>query len=174
MPVVSMIGDPAVGTSSSRIIQDATRLLKEVAVSNFTFAGVREEDRTIAAATSLLGKSYGRLLTDICNIYEDTGTFRFLCDLSLGSDSTSKNYTSFTDKAGERRLHDILMCTAKVTQYRKTRDETVCNNQRIIILKPDSSAEYVEVKGEIIVPPGGTVELECDHGVEGEYSVTGI
>lgn len=170
MPVVSTVNDPTKKMASQAIIQTAVRMLKAVSVTNMMFAALRAEDQTMAAATKLLSKSYARLLTEKSNIFSDTGTFNFLTDTSLGSDTTSKNYTSFTSKSGEARLHDILMSAAKVKKHRKKRDVAENDHKTTVTVYPDFSDEYAVMKGQIVVPPGGVVYITCKHGVEGSYT----
>lgn len=157
--------------SSAELVQNATRALKQVSVKNAVFAALRDEDRTMAAATRILFNTYERMLHDKCNLALDTGTINYLTAKSFGGDTTSSAYTSFSSLPGIERLYGILKSVDIETEHLDYgAKQEIVEGKCIITCTTKSSKDYSAAKLSVTLPPGAELIIKCEHGVDGRYS----
>lgn len=168
-PIAATSADPMKALTPEALNQEATRTLRGTVSKNYTLKRLHKEDRSTAASSRILAETYKRIILDRCNLERDPGTSNFLLGRSLGNDITSDAYTSFTSEDASRRLYNILRTVRKTENHRKTVSEKKENGRLITELFPKTSREYVNMISDIVLMPGESIVISCEHGVEGNY-----
>jgi integrase len=156
------------------IIEEATRILHTIGVGYGIMGELHRENRKMASAKRILYCTYERNIRDVCSLESDPGTVNFLLKRPFGNDVTADSYTSFTSETGSNRLYDILKALRKAVENNNTYDEQYESEKVIRSYYPNTNKEYLGILGEIIVPPGEEIVISCEHGFDGEYTVTRI
>ena len=154
----------------------ATKMLLRAGITNDTLAAAKKEVPTESAARTLLKNTYRKNLAQRCGLSArgESGTFKFLCGLSLAGDVTSSNYTSFTDDEAAERHYALMrpLCLEKpIDKVSPTKNEDGTVTYHIT---PNTTAELAGVITKCTLLPGQKIIIRCPHGVTGTVRATAI
>ena len=158
---------------SDALVSDATRLLNLAGVSYRTLNDVRNEEREMAAARTILANTYARFIIGNCGLGDDPGTATFLLGESFKTDVTSDAYTSFTSPEGERRLYTILKRCQKNYYIKQpsNADNEFIDGRCSFFIAPSMTHDFLGITGDITLGPGEELAIRCPHGVDGQIVV---
>ncbi len=173
MPVCATQTNPSVPLKSSRIIDEATRVLMTVINSTDVIAGAKKLEPRIAAVRTVFQNTFKNNLISVCNLKESDLLYKFLTAGSFAKDVSLNHYTALSCKPGWDLAYTILAPLRKAVPIapNKDYDEGGWNH---VFCTPNTSLEFAKASMSIMLNPGERVYIKCPHGVVGSAQVRGI
>ena len=167
MPIVSLDHNPRRKMNAAALHQYAGMMLRKIGIGEATFAARKQGDEPVAKG--ILITTYRKNVELRIGLQGDEGRRKYLQAMSLRSNVTDDNYTSFADADACACMYRAMQCMQPLRGLEQPTEEyrVLGDGEKEYRYVPDTTREIVGVVAEVVIPPGGRMSIACPHGVTG-------
>lgn len=166
MPVCAGKNDPKVTLKSSRITDEATRIVRSVIENTDPIAVAKKLEPDIAAVKTVLRNTYKNNLISVCNLDVNSLVYKYLVGERFANDVSLDHYATFSCKPGWDFIRTIFSPLAKMRENDAIEDYDD-NDGRHIFCVPTNNLEFAKILLVGTVDSRRRVSIYIKHGGDG-------